>query len=98
VVKRNLSARSYIPAIVIVLTLLLALLLCEDTSSSQIDTLDLYFQWAYPISISDMKLVDFDGNGEFEILIRYSGIIPDYMQMFSQLQQETGTRTVTRTS
>jgi hypothetical protein len=71
VVKRNLSGRSYIPAIVIVLTLFLVLLLCEDASSSQIDTLDLYLQWAYPISFSDMKLVDFDGNGESEILVRF---------------------------
>jgi hypothetical protein len=71
VVKRNLSVRSYIPAIVIVLNLLLVLLLCDDTSSSQIDTLDLYLQWAYPISISDMKLVDFDENGESEILVRF---------------------------
>lgn len=43
-------------------------LVTRDVCSRPADTLNLQLEWAYPISITDMKLVDFDFDGIDEIL------------------------------
>lgn len=43
----------------------------EDVGADQIDTLDLQYQWSYPLSVIDMKLVDFEGDGVREILVAF---------------------------
>ncbi len=39
--------------------------------AGQVDTLELQFQWAYPVSVVDMKLVDLDQDGASEILVGF---------------------------
>lgn len=39
--------------------------------AGQVDTLELQFQWAYPLSVVDMKLVDIDQDGASEILVGF---------------------------
>jgi hypothetical protein len=51
--------------------LLSALLPGVSMSADETDTLELQFQWAYSVSITDIKLVDFDLNGASEILIGF---------------------------
>lgn len=63
------AAKSWILITVFVVMLLLVTLFCEDARSDQVDTLELHLQWAFPLPrVSDMKLVDFDGDGNNEIL------------------------------
>jgi hypothetical protein len=40
--------------------------------ANQIDTLDLQYQWSYPLSVIDMKLADFDQDGAAEILVGFN--------------------------
>jgi|GEM_PF-1637914 len=40
--------------------------------ADQIDTLDLQYQWSYPLSVVDMKLVDLDQDGAAEILVGFN--------------------------
>jgi len=44
----------------------------EDVGADQIDTLDLQYQWSYPLNVSDMRLVDFDQDGAAEILVGFN--------------------------
>jgi hypothetical protein len=43
----------------------------ENTFSAPVDTLNLQLQWAYPINVTDMKLVDFNHDGISEILVGF---------------------------
>jgi hypothetical protein len=51
--------------------LLFSLIICGDALSGPVDTLYLQLQWAYPINIVDMKLVDFNHDGIDEILVGF---------------------------
>lgn len=51
--------------------LLIVPFIFECTEASPIDTLDLQLQWAYPIQVRDMKLVDFNNDGINEILVGF---------------------------
>jgi len=51
--------------------ILLSAILPGVSISAGIDTLELQLQWAYPVSATDIKLVDFDLNGASEILIGF---------------------------
>lgn len=66
--RLSLSSKSWILANMFVVTFLLVISLNKDTHSQRVDTLNLHLQWAYPISVTDMKLVDFDLDGLNEIL------------------------------
>ncbi len=50
---------------------LLFFIISEDTLSDPVDTLNLQLQWAYPLVVKDMKLVDFDHDGINEILVGF---------------------------
>lgn len=50
---------------------LLFFIIPENTISAPVDTLHLQLQWAYPINIADMKLVDFNHDGINEILVGF---------------------------
>jgi hypothetical protein len=43
----------------------------ENTFSEPVDTLNLQLQWVYPLKVTDLKLVDFNGDGINEILVGY---------------------------
>jgi len=78
--KHSLSSGSSIVAITLTVIFLLWILCCRDVLSDQIDTLDLQFQWSYPVSgiatywlyPEPMKLADLDQDGINEILIGFN--------------------------